>query len=85
MAAKLKKGDKVVMLAGKDKGKEGTISSIDPKSNKAVVDGINMVLSIARCRISLDSHCADIVHDSNACLHLFYQPAIFSLISKTRI
>ena len=31
MAAKLKKGDKVVVLAGKDKGKEGTISSVDPK------------------------------------------------------
>jgi large subunit ribosomal protein L24 len=38
MAAKLRKGDKVVVLAGKDKGKEGTISSLDPKSNKAVVD-----------------------------------------------
>ena len=42
MAAKLRKGDKVVVLAGKDKGKEGTISSVDPKSNKAVVDGMNM-------------------------------------------
>ena len=31
MAAKLKKGDKVVVLTGKDKGKEGTISSVDPK------------------------------------------------------
>ena len=30
MAAKLKKGDKVVVLAGKDKGKEGEISSVDP-------------------------------------------------------
>jgi large subunit ribosomal protein L24 len=44
MAAKLKKGDKVVVLAGKDKGKEGTISSVDPKSGKAVVDGINMAI-----------------------------------------
>ena len=38
MAAKLKKGDKVIVLAGKDKGKTGNISLIDPKSNKAVVD-----------------------------------------------
>ena len=37
MAAKLRKGDKVIVLAGKDKGKEGTISSVDPKANKAVV------------------------------------------------
>jgi len=44
MAAKLKSGDKVVVLAGKDKGKEGTISSVDPKSGKAVVDGINMAI-----------------------------------------
>ena len=42
MAAKLKKGDKVVVLAGKDKGKEGEILSVDPKAGKAVVDGINI-------------------------------------------
>ena len=44
MAAKLKKGDKVVVLAGKDKGKEGEIASVDPKSGKAVVDGINIAI-----------------------------------------
>ncbi|MEM9432300.1 MAG: 50S ribosomal protein L24 [Pseudomonadota bacterium] len=44
MAAKLKKGDKVVVLTGKDKGKEGEISSVDPKSGKAVVDGINIAI-----------------------------------------
>ncbi|MFY0595516.1 MAG: 50S ribosomal protein L24 [Cognatishimia sp.] len=44
MAAKLKKGDKVVVLAGKDKGKEGTITSVDPKAGKAVVEGINMAI-----------------------------------------
>ena len=48
MAAKLRKGDKVVVLAGKDKGKEGTISSIDPKANKAIVDGINMAIRHTR-------------------------------------
>ena len=44
MAAKLKKGDKVVVIAGKDKGKEGTISSVDPKSGKAVVEGLNLAI-----------------------------------------
>ena len=44
MAAKLKKGDKVVVLAGKDKGKEGEIVSVDPKAGKAVVDGINIAI-----------------------------------------
>ncbi len=48
MAAKLKKGDKVVVLAGKDKGKEGTISSVDPKAGKAVVDGVNMAIRATR-------------------------------------
>ncbi len=44
MAAKLKTGDKVVVLAGKDKGKQGEITSVDPKAGKAVVDGINMAI-----------------------------------------
>ncbi|MDX5381945.1 MAG: 50S ribosomal protein L24 [Rhodobacterales bacterium] len=48
MAAKLKKGDKVVVLAGKDKGKQGTISSVDPKAGKAVVEGINMAIRHTR-------------------------------------
>jgi large subunit ribosomal protein L24 len=48
MAAKLKKGDKVVVLSGKDKGKEGTIESVDPKSGKAVVGGINMAIRATR-------------------------------------
>ena len=48
MAAKLRSGDKVVVLAGKDKGKEGTISSIDPKAGKAAVDGLNMAIRHTR-------------------------------------
>lgn len=44
MAAKLKKGDKVVVLAGKDKGKEGEISSINPSAGKAIVDGVNIAI-----------------------------------------
>ena len=44
MAAKLKKGDKVVVLAGKDKGKQGEISSVNPSTGKAVVDGVNMAI-----------------------------------------
>jgi large subunit ribosomal protein L24 len=48
MAAKLKTGDKVIVLAGKDKGKEGTITSVDPKAGKAVVEGINMAIRHTR-------------------------------------
>ena len=48
MAAKLRKGDKVVVLVGKDKGKEGTIEQVMPKDGKALVDGINMVIRHTR-------------------------------------
>lgn len=40
---KLKKGDVVVVLAGRDKGKQGEILSVFPKDGKAIVAGINMV------------------------------------------
>jgi len=44
MAAKLKKGDKVVVLAGKDKGKQGEVTQVMPKDGKAVVEGVNMAV-----------------------------------------
>ncbi|NUB44520.1 50S ribosomal protein L24 [Fertoebacter nigrum] len=44
MAAKLKKGDKVVVLTGKDKGKQGEIASVNPTANKAVVEGVNIAI-----------------------------------------
>ena len=42
MAAKLRKGDKVVVLAGKDKGKSGDVLKMLPKENRAVVSGVNV-------------------------------------------
>ncbi len=42
MAAKLKKGDTVVVLTGKDKGKKGEISSVNPDANKAIVAGVTV-------------------------------------------
>ena len=44
MAAKLKKGDRVVVLTGKDKGKEGEITEVRPKEGRALVSGVNMVI-----------------------------------------
>lgn len=38
-----KKGDKVVVIAGKEKGKEGTISNILRSENKVVIEGLNIV------------------------------------------
>ena len=44
MAAKLKTGDRVVVIAGKDMGVEGQIVSVNPKAGKAVVDGVNIAV-----------------------------------------
>jgi large subunit ribosomal protein L24 len=43
MAAKIKKGDRVVLLAGKDKGKQGSVLRVLPKDERVVVEGLNMV------------------------------------------
>ena len=43
MAAKIKKGDKVVVLAGKDKGKTGEVVAVHPKEERVVVSGVNVV------------------------------------------
>ena len=40
---KIRKGDKVVVLAGKDKGRTGEVIQVMPKDDKAVVRGVNMV------------------------------------------
>lgn len=39
---KIVKGDKVVVIAGKDKGKEGIVQAVYPKVNKVVVEGVNV-------------------------------------------
>ncbi len=42
-AAKIKKGDNVVVLSGKDKGKHGTVTQALPKDGKVVVAGVNII------------------------------------------
>ena len=43
MAAKIKKGDKVVVLTGRDKGRSGEVIEVRPAENRALVRGVNMV------------------------------------------
>jgi large subunit ribosomal protein L24 len=43
MAAKIKKGDRVIVLAGKDRGRQGQVVKVLPKDDRVVVRGINMV------------------------------------------
>ena len=41
-AARIKKGDKVIVLAGKDKGRTGSVLQVMPKEDRVLVDGINV-------------------------------------------
>ena len=43
MAAKIKKGDRVIMLTGKDKGRTGNVTKVMPKDSRVLVSGLNMV------------------------------------------
>lgn len=43
MAAKIKKGDKVVVTTGRDKGKSGEVIQVVPKEGRALVRGVNIV------------------------------------------
>ncbi len=43
MAAKIRKGDRVIVLTGRDKGRTGEVLGVSPKDDRAIVQGINMV------------------------------------------
>jgi large subunit ribosomal protein L24 len=43
MAAKIRKGDKVVVLAGRDKGRTGEVIEVNPRAGRALVRGVNLV------------------------------------------
>ena len=43
MAARIRKGDKVVVLTGRDKGRSGEVIRVMPKENRALVRGVNVV------------------------------------------
>ena len=55
MAAKIKKGDKVVVLAGRDKGKTGEVLQVIPDEDRAIVQGINLVRRHTRQTASQDA------------------------------
>ena len=43
MAAKIKKGDRVIVLAGRDKGRQGSVIKVMPKESRVLVEGLNIV------------------------------------------
>ena len=50
MSMTVKKGDNVLVITGKDKGKTGKVTDVSPKSNKVLVDGINIVTKHQKAR-----------------------------------
>lgn len=49
---KIKKGDNIIIITGKDKGKKGKIAKVFPKENKVIVEGANMMKKHQRPRKS---------------------------------
>jgi len=47
---KLKKGDTVVVIAGKDKGREGQVMTVLPSANKVIVSGVNLARKHQKAR-----------------------------------
>lgn len=62
-AVRIKKGDLVKVIAGKDKGKEGKVLSINAKKHTAIVEGINMVTKHAKP--SMANQQGGIIHQEN--------------------
>lgn len=51
---KIRKGDRVRVLTGKDRGKEGNVSRVLPKANKVIVDGVNVAKRHQKSRSATD-------------------------------
>ena len=66
MAAKIRKGDKVVILAGKDKGKTGSVTAVFPDATKATVQGLNLVRKHTKQSASQDAG----IYTKEAPIHL---------------
>jgi large subunit ribosomal protein L24 len=66
MAAKIKKGDKVIVLAGKDKGKTGTVTQVMPTETRAIVQGVNLVKRHTKQSASRDAG----IYTKEASIHL---------------
>ncbi|RKY97380.1 MAG: 50S ribosomal protein L24, partial [Candidatus Hydrothermota bacterium] len=50
MAAKIKRGDFVLVIAGRDRGKEGKVKKVFPKQQRVIVEGVNIVKRHMRVR-----------------------------------
>ena len=81
MAAKIRKGDKVVVLAGKDKGKTGSVVSVIPTETRAVVQGLNLVRRHTKQTASQDAG----IFTKEAPIHLSNLSLVDSKGKPTRV
>ena len=83
MSLRIRKGDKVLVLAGKDKGKKGKVISVNPDKNRALVEGINMM---KKCFRKSQQHPQGAILPQEAPIHLS-NLALFDATSgkRTRI
>jgi large subunit ribosomal protein L24 len=82
MAAKIKKGDRVVVLTGKDKGRQGNVLKVLPQEDRVVVEGLNMVQRHTR-PTQLDPQGG--IKNKEASLHLSNVAVVDSKGKPTRV
>jgi len=82
MSAKIKKGDRVVVLTGKDKGRQGNVLKVLPKDERVVVEGLNMVQRHTR-PTQLDPQGG--IKNKEASLHLSNVAVVDSKGKPTRV
>jgi len=68
----IKKGDTVIVIAGKDKGKKGKVLSVNPKTNRVIVENVNMVTKHQKPSVKVQQggivHKESAIHVSNVLL-----------------
>ena len=81
MAAKIRKGDKVVILTGKDKKKTGTVLQVFPDESRATVQGLNLVRRHTRQTAAQESG----IYTKEAPIHLSNLALVDAAGKPTRI
>jgi large subunit ribosomal protein L24 len=81
MAAKIRKGDKVVVLAGKDKGKTGSVLQVMPTETRAMVQGLNLVRRHTKQTAAQDAG----IYTKEASIHLSNLALVDTAGKPTRV
>jgi large subunit ribosomal protein L24 len=63
---KLKKGDKVIVMTGKDKGKTGTLAHVFPKTNRVIIEGVAIAKRHTKAKAGQSSRIIEVARSINA-------------------